>query len=147
MYRWVVIINLKIVYQVLAPVLINQETIIKVLKKQLALEDASLLEGQTPRKEIINKIIVLALLLAKQDVVLVQLTADLLLLVTLIVVKGAAMDVLIVVVDVQISALAAKEAAMEAVKELVLLLVQNSAQALVLLDVLDIATMDVLVKK
>ena len=118
-----------------------------MLKQQLVLEDASLLEDQTPRKEIINKIIVLALLLAKQDVVLVQLIAGRLPLVILVAVKDVAMDVLTVVADALILVLVVKEAVMEAAKELVLPPVQNSAQALAQLDVLDIATMDVLVKK
>ena len=118
-----------------------------MLKQQLVLEDASLLEDQTPRKETTNKIIVLVLLLAKQDAVLVQPIADLLLLVIIVAVKDAVMDVLTVVADALILVLVVKEAVMEAAKELVLPPVQNSAQALAQLDVLDIATMDVLVKK
>lgn len=118
-----------------------------MLKKQLALEDASLLEDQTPRKEIINKIIVLALLLAKQDVVLVQLTAGRLPLVILVAVKDVAMDVLTVVADALILVLVVKEAVMEAAKELVLPPVQNSAQALAQLDALAIVIMGVQVKR
>ena len=118
-----------------------------MLKQQLALEDASLLMEQMPRKVINYKKIALALLLVKEDVALVQLTVDLLLLVIIVAVKDVAMDVLTAVADALILVLVVKEAVMEAAKELVLPPVQNSAQALAQLDVLDIVTMDVQVRK
>ena len=118
-----------------------------MLKKQLALEDASLLVEKIPRKAINYKKIALALLLVKEDAALVQLTVDLLLLVIIVVVKDAAMDVLTVVADVLILVLVVKEAVMEAAKELVLPPVQNSAQALAQLDALAIVIMGVQVKR
>ena len=147
MYKWVAMINQKIVNQVQVPVQITQEIILKVLKQQLALEDVLLLKEQMPRKVIINKIIALVQLLVKQDVVLALLIADLLLLVIVLAVEDAAMDVRVDVLDAQALVLDVVELALEAAKELVQQLVLNNAQVRVLLDVLAIAIMDAQVKR